>query len=60
MVGGNEHDNRVIIYGVVVLIAIIITPLSIRARRKTLNEIELLKSSFNRDVEALAKKLNLE
>lgn len=48
-----------IIFGVLVLIAIVITPLSIRARRKTLREINSLRVSLQHNIEVLTDKVEL-
>lgn len=46
-----------IIYGLLIAAAIVIIPLRIRARRRTLKEIDGLRSSFNQDMKELTKKL---
>ena len=46
-----------IIYGLLIVVAIVMIPLRIRARRRTLKEIDDLRSSFNQDVKELIKKL---
>lgn len=49
-----------VIFGILALIAIVITPLSIRARRKTLKEIDSLRVTFQRDIEELTNRVELK
>lgn len=46
-----------IIYGLLIVTAIVMIPLRIRARRRTLKEIDDLRYSFNQDVKELIRKL---
>jgi len=49
-----------VIFGILAVIAIVITPLSIRARRKTLKEIDSLRVTFQHDIEELTNKVEFK